>query len=63
MKKIIFVLVLVLSGFVLMAQGKGKKFDIQDIKNDTIYYYGESAVFDNEEDAIKASIENLYLTE
>lgn len=61
MKKIIFVLVLVLSGFVLMAQGKGKKFDIQDIKNDTIYYYGESAVFDNEEDAIKASIENLYL--
>ena len=61
MKKIIFVLVLVLSGFVLMAQGKGKRFDIQDIKNDTIYYYGESAVFDNEEDAIKASIENLYL--
>ncbi len=60
MKKINLVLILLLATFVLPAQNKGKKIDIQSIKNDTLYYYGESAVFDSEDDAISASMENLY---
>ncbi len=60
MKKIILVFILLLIVLVLPAQNKGKKFNIQTIKNDTLYYYGESEVFDSEEEAMKASMENLY---
>ena len=60
MKKIILVFILLLIVLVLPAQNKGKKFNVQTIKNDTLYYYGESEVFDSEEEAMKASMENLY---
>ena len=60
MKKIILILILLLSNVVLMSQNKGKKNDIQAIKNDTLYYYGVSDVFETEEEALDASFKNLY---
>ena len=53
-------MMLLLSSFILMSQNKGKKFDVQAIKNDTLYYYGESAVFETEEEAVEASLKNLF---
>ena len=60
MKRITLMMMLLLSSFILMSQNKGKKFDVQAIKNDTLYYYGESAVFETEEEAVEASLKNLF---
>lgn len=51
---------LLLSSIVLMSQNKVKKGKIQDIKNDTLYYYGVSEVFETEEEALEASFKSLY---
>ena len=60
MRKIVLATILLLSNFILMSQNKGKKFDIQAIKNDTLYYYGVADVFETEEEALEASFNNLY---
>lgn len=60
MKKIIFLLLMLLTFFISEVQSKERKFDVERIKNDTAYYCGQSQVFDSEEKAIESSLENLY---
>ena len=62
MKRISLIfLILAVSVVSLNAQSKNKKFDVQSIKSDTTYYWGESAVFDEEADAMEASMNNLFV--
>lgn len=53
MKKILLTLLLMTFVFSLAAQSKGKRFDVEAIKSDTTYYWGENSVVDSDDKALE----------
>lgn len=60
MKKLLVLLVFVFTLSVSNAQSKSKKFDSESIKNNPEYYWGMSQVMDSQDEAMEASLDNLY---
>ena len=60
MRRLTLLLILTALFLSLSAQSKSKKFDIQTIKNDTTYYWGESNVVNSEDKALELSMQNMY---
>ena len=60
MKKLLVLLVFVFTLSVSNAQSKSKKFDSESIKNNPEYYWGMSQVMDSQDEAMEASLGNLY---
>lgn len=60
MNKLLVLLVFVFTLSVSNAQSKSKKFDSESIKNNPEYYWGMSQVMDSQDEAMEASLDNLY---
>ena len=60
MKKLLVLLVFVFTLSVSNAQSKSKKFDSESFKNNPEYYWGMSQVMDSQDEAMEASLGNLY---
>lgn len=60
MNKLLVLLVFVFTLSVSNAQSKSKKFDPESIKNNPEYYWGMSQVMDSQDEAMEASLDNLY---
>lgn len=60
MNKLLVLLVFVFTLSVSNAQSKSKKFDTESIKNNPEYYWGMSQVMDSQDEAMEASLDNLY---
>ena len=60
MKRLFFVLILVMSVLSSEAQNKSKKFNCDDIKNNPEYFWGMSPVLDSQDDAFERSVVDLY---
>lgn len=60
MNKLLLLLVFVFTLSVSNAQSKSKKFDSESIKNNPEYYWGMSQVMDSQDEAMEASLDNLY---
>ena len=60
MKKIVVLFLLVFSFLMVSAQNKAKKANIETIKSDPTYYWGESEVMESQDEAIECAYANLY---
>ena len=60
MKKIFVSFLLVFSFLIVSAQSRSKKADIEVIKNDPSYYWGESEVMDSQDEALENAYASLY---
>lgn len=60
MRRLTLMLMLIVSTVFVNAQSKNKKFDVELIKNDTTYYWGESAVVSSEDKALEIATEKLF---
>ena len=60
MRKLTLLLMLIVLSISVNAQSKNRKFDVETIKNDTTYYWGESEIVSSEDKALEIATEKLF---